>query len=111
MKIATLAGHPNDNLRMLELVRSNSIPAVGLVWVKLEHRAECSQVNLVQHLHLHPSIRENSCAGQIPWKQLVSMYRYDSITPSTKLYGVIADPVGHSLSPVVHNAACAAAGA
>ena len=38
------------------------------------------------------------------------MYRYDSITPSTQLYGVIADPVGHSLSPVVHNAACAAAG-
>jgi 3-dehydroquinate dehydratase/shikimate dehydrogenase len=38
------------------------------------------------------------------------MYRYDSITPATRIYGVVADPVAHSLSPVVHNAALTAAG-
>jgi 3-dehydroquinate dehydratase/shikimate dehydrogenase len=38
------------------------------------------------------------------------VYRYDSITDATKIYGVVADPVGHSLSPVVHNAALAASG-
>ena len=34
----------------------------------------------------------------------------DQIGAATKIYGVVADPVGHSLSPVVHNAALAAAG-
>ena len=48
--------------------------------------------------------------GQIGWRQMREMYRYDSITAATRIYGVVADPVGHSLSPVVHNAALAAAG-
>ena len=38
------------------------------------------------------------------------MYRYESITAATRIYGVVADPVAHSLSPVVHNAALAVAG-
>jgi 3-dehydroquinate dehydratase/shikimate dehydrogenase len=48
--------------------------------------------------------------GQIGWRQMREMYRYESITPATRIYGVVADPVAHSLSPVVHNAALAAAG-
>jgi len=38
------------------------------------------------------------------------LYRYDSISTATRIYGVVADPVAHSLSPVVHNAALQAAG-
>jgi len=48
--------------------------------------------------------------GQIGWRQMRDLYRYDSITPATRIYGVAADPVAHSLSPVVHNAALEAAG-
>jgi len=48
--------------------------------------------------------------GQIGWRQMRDVYRYDSITLATRIYGVVADPVAHSLSPVVHNAALAAAG-
>ncbi|MBW2053132.1 MAG: shikimate dehydrogenase [Deltaproteobacteria bacterium] len=29
----------------------------------------------------------------------------DRVTPATELYGVLGSPVGHSLSPVIHNAA------
>ena len=32
------------------------------------------------------------------------LYRYDRIDAATGLFGVIADPVGHSLSPAIHNA-------
>jgi len=35
---------------------------------------------------------------------LKGLYRYDSIDADTELFGVIADPVGHSLSPAIHNA-------
>jgi 3-dehydroquinate dehydratase/shikimate dehydrogenase len=42
--------------------------------------------------------------GQLPIRQLKELYRYDSIDAATELYGVIADPVGHSLSPAIHNA-------
>ena len=49
--------------------------------------------------------------GQVGWRVMRDVYRYDTVGKSTRIFGVVADPVGHSLSPVVHNAALAAAGA
>lgn len=48
--------------------------------------------------------------GQLTIRQLKELYRYDSIDAETELYGVIADPVAHSLSPAIHNACFADAG-
>jgi 3-dehydroquinate dehydratase/shikimate dehydrogenase len=42
--------------------------------------------------------------GQLTIKDLKELYRYEYIGAQTKLYGVIANPVGHSLSPAIHNA-------
>lgn len=42
--------------------------------------------------------------GQLTIGQLKGLYRHDSIDTDTELYGVMACPVGHSLSPAVHNA-------
>lgn len=52
------------------------------------------------------SIDEQSATapGQLTIEQLKKLYRFDSIDAETELFGVIADPVGHSLSPAIHNA-------
>lgn len=42
--------------------------------------------------------------GQITIGELKNLYRWDDMDADTGLFGVIADPVGHSLSPVIHNA-------
>jgi 3-dehydroquinate dehydratase/shikimate dehydrogenase len=42
--------------------------------------------------------------GQSTIDQFRKLYRFDSTNTDTQLYGVIADPVGHSLSPAIHNA-------
>jgi 3-dehydroquinate dehydratase/shikimate dehydrogenase len=42
--------------------------------------------------------------GQLTIEQFKGLYRYDNIDSDTELFGVIADPVGHSLSPAIHNA-------
>jgi 3-dehydroquinate dehydratase/shikimate dehydrogenase len=42
--------------------------------------------------------------GQLTVEQLKKLYRYDNINTDTELFGVIANPVGHSLSPAIHNA-------
>jgi len=47
--------------------------------------------------------------GQLTIDEFKNLYRCDDIKPDTQLYGVIADPVGHSLSPHIHNACFAAA--
>jgi len=42
--------------------------------------------------------------GQLTIATLKELYRYDTIDADTELFGVIGDPVGHSLSPAIHNA-------
>ena len=41
--------------------------------------------------------------GQLTIEQFKKLYRYDDIKSDTELFGVIAEPVGHSLSPAIHN--------
>jgi len=47
--------------------------------------------------------------GQVTAAQLKGLYRHDRIDEKTELFGVIADPVAHSLSPAIHNACFAEA--
>ncbi|RJP42029.1 MAG: type I 3-dehydroquinate dehydratase [Phycisphaerales bacterium] len=42
--------------------------------------------------------------GQLALEQMVRRYRFKSITPDTRVYGVIGDPVAHSMGPVLFNA-------
>ena len=48
--------------------------------------------------------------GQIPAARLLSEFRFRSLRPQTSVFGVVGRPIGHSLSPVMHNAAFAAEG-
>ena len=51
-----------------------------------------------------------SAAGQPTVSELRDLYRWETINPGTRLFGVIGWPVARSLSPRMHNAAMAAAG-
>jgi len=48
--------------------------------------------------------------GQIPLSDMLNLYRVHRIGRATRVFGVIADPVAHSLSPRIHNAAFASLG-
>ncbi len=111
VKIATMANHPLDNLRMLELVQSSRVPTVGVCMgeIGVPTRILTGRAGAP---FTYATFNEDRvlAPGQIGWQQMRDVYRYDTLTRATKIYGVVADPVAHSLSPVVHNAALAAAG-
>ena len=43
--------------------------------------------------------------GMLVYKELLDLYHYDQINQETAVYGIIGNPLGHSLSPLVHNRA------
>jgi 3-dehydroquinate dehydratase / shikimate dehydrogenase len=48
---------------------------------------------------------EETAPGQISAQELRSVYRIEQVDAATRVYGVVGDPIGHSLSPVIMNAA------
>ncbi len=111
VKIATMANHPTDNLRMLELVHASKVPTVGICMGEIGTPTRILAGRAGAPFTFATFQDDRVMApGQIGWRQMRDVYRYDAITAATRVYGVVADPVAHSLSPVVHNAALAAAG-
>jgi len=105
IKIATMAHDPSDNLRMLELVRSSEIPTVGLCMGEIGVPSRILAGKFGSPFTYATFHHERALApGQLSYKQMLETYDYENIKPDTAVYGVIADPVGHSLSPILHNA-------
>lgn len=48
--------------------------------------------------------------GQVNVDTMVDMYGFGRIDADTEVYGVVANPVAHSMSPAIHNAAFRAVG-
>ena len=46
-----------------------------------------------------------TAAGQVSISELTSVYRVERITRETAITGLVGSPVGHSISPQIHNAA------
>jgi 3-dehydroquinate dehydratase/shikimate dehydrogenase len=48
---------------------------------------------------------EKTAPGQVTAQELRSTYRIEQVDAATRVYGVVGDPVGQSLSPAIMNAA------
>ena len=48
---------------------------------------------------------EETAPGQVTAGELRDTYRIETVDAATQVYGVVGDPIGHSLSPVMMNAA------
>jgi len=58
-----------------------------------------------------PLVKEKASApGQVTLGEMLSLFRLHSITQSTRILGVIGNPLGHSLSPLLHNTVFGALG-
>ncbi len=111
VKIATMANQPSDNLRMLRLIRDSEIPTVGICMGDLGMPTRILAGKFGAPFTFATFHQERALApGQLSFAQMTESYHYDDVAAATKVFGVIADPVGHSLSPLIHNAALLHAG-
>ncbi len=105
VKIATTANNTHDNLRALQLMRNSELPTVAICMGDIGTPSRILAGRFGAPFTFATFHHERTLApGQLSYQQMTDIYHYDQITPETAVYGVIGDPIGHSLSPLVHNA-------
>ena len=106
-KIVTTARKPSDNFRVLSLARAN--PKTPMVLLAMGETGFPTRVLSPAfgglYTYATPHAAEGTAAGQVSARQLRHLYRVEKFTRDANVYGVIADPVRHSISPAVHNRA------
>ncbi len=111
VKIATMANHPHDNLRILQLMRRGRVPTVGLCMGDIGTPSRLLAGKFGAPFTFATFHHERTLApGQLSYQQMMEIYHYERINADTAVFGVIGDPIGHSLSPMIHNAAFRKAG-
>jgi 3-dehydroquinate dehydratase / shikimate dehydrogenase len=106
-KIVTTARKPSDYGRVLTLAKGH--PRTPLVVLAMGELGFPSRVLSAafggMYTYAAPTATQGTAAGQVCARQLRHLYRVDKLSRSSKIYGIVADPVRHSISPAVHNRA------
>ena len=105
-KVVWTARTVRDNLEAFEILQQRQKPTIALCM------GEAGMISRVlakkfgaflTFASLEPG--GGTAPGQISIHDMKRLYRWDALNPQTKVYGVVASPVAHSMSPAVHNAA------
>jgi 3-dehydroquinate dehydratase/shikimate dehydrogenase len=106
-KVVTTARKPSDNARVLAAAKT--LPKQRMVVLAMGELGFPTRVLSPVFggifSYAAPIYAEGTAAGQVSARLLRHLYRVEKLTRAAKIYGVIADPVRHSISPAVHNRA------
>ena len=106
VKIAVQAQSFEDSARVIELMRNAKIPTIGIAMGDYG-----SMTRILGTRYGAPftfcvfNLDRRVAPGQLSYNDMKNIYRVDTITDKTKIFGVVADPVAHSYSPMLHNSA------
>jgi 3-dehydroquinate dehydratase/shikimate dehydrogenase len=114
VKIAATCGNLRDVHQLAALARGHG----DIVVIPMGDAAEAARILALREgsALTYASLGRATAPGQLSLHALHQVYRLNrrfgrsrqSLTRQTRVYGVIGDPIGHSLSPLMHNAAFAA---
>src|SRR5215813_2997582 len=106
-KVVTTARRPSDNVRVLSAAKG--LPKLRMIVLAMGELGfptrVLSPVFGGAFTYAAPIQADGTAAGQVSARYLRHLYRVEKLAKSAKIYGVIADPVRHSISPAVHNRA------
>ncbi len=106
VKLAMRAQHPKDNVRVLQLLKNAQRPTVAFCIGDLGLPSRILGAKFGAPFTYAAFNKERGIAPGLPsFQEMKRLYFYDRINSQTKVFGVIGDPVAHSLSPLIHNLA------
>ncbi len=108
IKVAAMARSVSDSARVLRLARSSrNVVAIAMGEIGLPARVLALREGSAL---AYAPVAAATAPGQIPLGEMKRLYRAHELTRATRVYGVIGNPVGHSLSPLLHNTGYITAG-
>jgi 3-dehydroquinate dehydratase/shikimate dehydrogenase len=111
LKVAVMARRLSDMLPLLELSEEARREGAGdSVWIAMGPAGASTRILAARFGSCLTYAGDGVAPGQISPERLLHEFGFRRITPETSVYGVVGSPVGHSVSPAMHNAAFQAAG-
>jgi 3-dehydroquinate dehydratase/shikimate dehydrogenase len=108
MKVVSTARTLTDNLAVLRMIenRSLSTHVVGIAMGEegLVSRVLGPRAGAV-FTFAAPGEGTETAPGQVTARAMNELYRLDQVDQATRIFGVAGNPIGHSLSPLMHNTA------
>jgi 3-dehydroquinate dehydratase/shikimate dehydrogenase len=106
VKIVVRPHQPADNLRVLALLDKPARPTVAFCMFDMGFPSRILQAKFGAPFTYAAFNKERMSAAGVPsFLEVKKQYRYDSLDANTRVFGVLGDPVAHSLSPLIHNRA------
>ena len=106
VKIAVTAQEPTDNLRVFQLLRGARKPTLAFCMGDLGVASRILAAKYGAPFTYGAFNKERGIApGLLSFDELRQVYFFDELNREAQVYAVIGDPVAHSLSPLIHNAA------
>ncbi|MCL2348347.1 MAG: shikimate dehydrogenase, partial [Planctomycetaceae bacterium] len=113
VKIAVMPKRIGDVFRVFELLQANhsKIPTIAISMDEMGLMTRLLAPKFGSPFTYSTFSDKRVVAPGLPtYQALRDMYRYEHINEETEVFGVVGNPIGHSLSPLIHNASFAEAG-
>jgi len=106
VKLVTMANTPSDMVRILKIVEASNVPTVGFCMGEfgLPSRILCGKYG-APFTYAAASSDRGVAPGQLSFDDMQKVYHFDDLDSETQVFGVLGDPIAHSMSPLIHNAA------
>ena len=106
VKIACRAQSLADAVRILKVASEMETPTVAIAMGEIGSFTRVLGAKFgAPFTYANFNVDRSFAAGMLQYDDLRRDYAYDRIDKDTEVYAVIGDPIGHSLSPPIHNAA------
>ena len=106
VKIATRAHSVGDAVRVLQVASKMETPTIAIAMGEVGSFTRVLGAKFgAPYTYANFNLDRNFAPGMFHYNTLKRDYNYDEINAETEVYAVVGDPIGHSLSPAIHNAA------
>ena len=103
-KLAVMAQSPLDNVRIFRLLKSAPKPTVAHCMGDLGSFSRVLSLKFgAPFVYAAYNPERTIAPGLLSYEELRRTYPLEVIGRNTKVFAVLGDPVGHSLSPLLHN--------